>query len=202
MRKYADIYGGMVRSVRETELEYSKFCSIYSPDSYWVDITGQDEVAPGWLVKFSVERGTYFEAPPSYPIVGLEAKKSAKIRELSEVWDVYMKDAAFKSSLGFYVEADPAALAETAALLYNHTQADVAPLSEDPSGISFIDNNNELRLLSVEELKTVYKEMAINNSSLHYQKYVLRQAIENAEDETALEEISIEFHPATFEEVV
>lgn len=202
MRKYADIYGGMVRSVKETELEYVKFCSIYSPDSYWVDITGQDDVAPGWLVKFSVERGTYFEALPSYPVVGLEAKKSARIRELSEVWGVYMQDAAFKSSLGFYVEADPDALAEMSALLYNHTQTDAATLSENSAGIPFIDNNNEMQLLSVEELKTVYKEMAINNTSLHYQKYVLRQAIENAEDETALAEISIEFHSETFEEVV
>ena len=202
MRKYADIYGGMVRSVKETELEYTKFCSIYSPDSYWVDITGQDDVAPGWLVKFSVERGTYFEAPPSYPVVGLEAKKSARIRELSEVWGVYMQDAAFKSSLGFYVEADPDALAEMSALLYNHTQTDAATLSENSAGIPFIDNNNELRLLSVEELKTIYREMAMNNSSLHYQKYVLRQAIENAEDEATLAEISIEFHSETFEEVV
>lgn len=202
MRKYADIYGGMVRSVKETELEYTKFCSIYSPDSYWVDITGQDDVAPGWLVKFSVERGTYFEAPPSYPVVGLEAKKSARIRELSEVWGVYMQDAAFKSSLGFYVEADHDALAEMSALLYNHTQTDAATLSENSAGIPFIDNNNELRLLSVEELKTIYREMAMNNSSLHYQKYVLRQAIENAEDEATLAEISIEFHSETFEEVV
>lgn len=66
MNKYAEIYGGKVRDVRLSELEYVDFCSLWSPESYWVDVSGIDDVQPGYLVKFSQDRGTYFEPVPDH----------------------------------------------------------------------------------------------------------------------------------------
>lgn len=66
MNKYAEIYGGKVRDVRLSELEYVAFCSLWSPESYWVDVSGIDDVQPGYLVKFSQGRGTYFEPAPDH----------------------------------------------------------------------------------------------------------------------------------------
>lgn len=66
MNKYAEIYGGKVRDVRLSELEYVDFCSLWSPESYWVDVSGIDDVQPGYLVKFSQDRGTYFEPAPDH----------------------------------------------------------------------------------------------------------------------------------------
>lgn len=66
MNKYAEIYGGKVRDVRLSELEYVDFCSLWSPESYWIDVSGIDDVQPGYLVKFSQDRGTYFEPAPDH----------------------------------------------------------------------------------------------------------------------------------------
>lgn len=66
MNKYAEIYGGKVRDVRLSELEYVDFCSLWSPESYWIDVSGIDAVQPGYLVKFSQDRGTYFEPAPDH----------------------------------------------------------------------------------------------------------------------------------------
>ena len=66
MNKYAEIYGGKVRDVRLSGLEYVDFCSLWSPESYWVDVSGIDDVQPGYLVKFSKDRGTYFEPAPDH----------------------------------------------------------------------------------------------------------------------------------------
>ena len=66
MNKYAEIYGGKVRDVRLSELGYVDFCSLWSPESYWVDVSGIDDVQPGYLVKFSQDRGTYFEPAPDH----------------------------------------------------------------------------------------------------------------------------------------
>ena len=66
MNKYAEIYGGKVRDIRLSELDYVSFCSIWSPSSYWVDVTGITDIEIGYLVKFTEERGTYFEPAPDH----------------------------------------------------------------------------------------------------------------------------------------
>lgn len=66
MNKYAEIYGGRVRDVRTSPLGYVEFYSIWSPASYWVDVTGVKDIEPGYLVKFTPDRGTYFEPAPDH----------------------------------------------------------------------------------------------------------------------------------------
>ena len=63
MYKYAEIYGGLVRDLKESNLGYTEFCSIFDPSSYWLDVTGVEDIDIGYVIKFTPELGTYFEAP-------------------------------------------------------------------------------------------------------------------------------------------
>lgn len=194
MKKYAEIYGGLVRDLKESNLGYTEFCSIFDPSSYWLDVTGVEEVGVGYVIRFSPERGTYFEAPqlPETPEETLESRRAAKLEMLSQQFEQASARAFIDSSLGFRADADETAYRDVDGLL--------VLLSDQPEQtVSFCDYDNLMQTLTLEQLRVLQKEIARNGTYLYEQKWALREAIESAESVEELDGVTIAFTYMTFE---
>ena len=191
---YADIYGGKVRDIRQSHLGYTEFCSLFDPATYWLDVTGVEDVGAGYVIRFSPERGTYFEAPqlPETPEETLESRRAAKLEMLSQQFEQASARAFIDSSLGFRADAD-----ETA---YRDVDGLVVLLSDQPEQtVSFCDYDNLMQPLTLEQLRVLQKEIARNGTYLYEQKWALRAAIESPESVAELDGVSIAFTYMTLE---
>ena len=185
---YADIYGGKVRDIRQSHLGYTEFCSLFDPATYWLDVTGVEDVGAGYVIRFSPERGAYFEAPqlPETPEETLESRRAAKLEMLSQQFEQASARAFIDSSLGFRADAD-----ETA---YRDVDGLVVLLSDQPEQtVSFCDYDNLMQPLTLEQLRVLQKEIARNGTYLYEQKWALREAIESAESVEELDGVTIAF---------
>lgn len=191
---YADIYGGKVRDIRQSHLGYTEFCSLFDPATYWLDVTGVEDVGAGYVIRFSPERGTYFEAPqlPETPEETLESRRAAKLEMLSQQFEQASARAFIDSSLGFRADADETAYRDVDGLL--------VLLSDQPEQtVSFCDYDNLMQPLTLEQLRVLQKEIARNGTYLYEQKWALREAIESAESVEELDGVTIAFTYMTFE---
>ena len=62
MNKYAEILYGKVRSVHEDERDFDTWRSIFSPSTYWVDVTGV-ECKVGYVITFDPNIGLVLSPP-------------------------------------------------------------------------------------------------------------------------------------------
>lgn len=192
MNTYAEIYGGKVRDIKHSYLGYTEFCSIFSPSSYWIDVTGNDDIGIGYIIKFNEERGTYFEAPPSLPgEETLETRRAAKLEQLSLMFEQVGKTAYIESSLGFRADANDVAYRDVDGLI-------VLMSGSSDTTVSFCDYDNLMQELTLDQLRTLQKEIAYNGTALYQQKWQLREAIENADSEEELDAINIGFSNMVF----
>ena len=191
MYKYAEIYGGKVRDLKESNLEYIDFCSIWDPTSYWIDVTSVENIQIGYLVKFSQDVGTYFEKPSDLPDQSFEAKQKAKLELLNYHFEQASENAFIDSSLGFRADAD--------SIAYRDIDGLINILSGNPeTKIQFCDYDNLMQELNLSQLQLLQKEVAQNGTYLYQQKWAYREAIENSENEEELNKIIFEFKNMDF----
>ena len=186
MKKYAEIYGGKVRDLKESELGYVDFCSIFDPTSYWLDVTGVEDIAIGYIVKFTPERGTYFEAPEPVGEGTFENRRLAKLELLNGMFGKVCDGAYVDSSLGFRADANDEASRNVSGL--------VTLLADTPEApVQFCDYNNQMQDLTFAQLKVLEKEIIQNGSYLYQQKWAFRDAINAAKTDEELEAVHISF---------
>lgn len=82
MYKYAEIYAGKIRDIKESPLSYSEFVSIFSPKSYWIDITGLSYEI-GYVQSFVEGQGIVFVKPFEDIPETLESLKDKKLLEVN-----------------------------------------------------------------------------------------------------------------------
>jgi len=192
MKKYAEIYGGLVRDLRESHLGYTEFCSIFDPASYWLDVTGVDDIGVDYVVKFSPERGTYFEKPePLVDTQTVEFQRSRKLELLDREFSRLLGGAYCMSSLGFMINAGERAKSDIDGLI---TRME----AESAERENFMDLNNVLQPVTLEELKILRLEVIKNGQSLYAQKWDMRDRINNALTPEELEAVDIQFHMYDF----
>ena len=193
MFKYAEIYAGRVRDIRESNLNYTDFCSIWSPSNFWLDVTGIENIGIGWLIKSNTEVGIYFEEVPAYKEQTFEDRKAGKL-ELLKAMFVGAGDSAYiESSLGFTANAGDRALIDINGLIA------VAEESSEEIVI-FCDFNNIMHPIALDELKTLKIEIIKNGQYLYQQKWAYRDAINAAQTDEELDQIHIEFYYLNFAE--
>ena len=190
--KYAELYCGKVKCIQESYLEYVDFCSIYSPSIFWVDVTGIEGIDVGWVVNVDSTRGTYFEKPDV-----LEENKSlfflknAKLELLSRDFNSIQDSAYITSSLGFRANAGQRA--------YRDIDGLITQMSEEQlESVDFRDYDNVFQQVTFEELKILKLEIIKNGQHLYLQKWNIEQAINEAESEETLHNISIKFDMLDF----
>lgn len=192
MKKYAEIYGGLVRDLRESHLGYTEFCSIFAPASYWLDVTGVDDIGVGYVVRFSPERGTYFEKPePVVDTQTVEFQRSRKLELLDREFSRLLDGAYCMSSLGFPINAGERAKGDIDGLI---TRMEAEGTEQE----EFMDFNDILQPVTLEELKTMQLEVIKNGQYIYAQKWALRDRVNNASTLEQVEAVEIRFHMYDF----
>ncbi|WP_346666112.1 hypothetical protein [uncultured Mailhella sp.] len=192
MYKYAEIYGGLVRDLKESNLGYTEFCSIFDPSSYWLDVTGVEDIDIGYVIKFTPELGTYFEAPEPKVVEETLETKRAKSLELLKARFAEAADKAWvDSSLGFRANANETAYRDVDGLI-------LLLEGQDTKLIQFCDYDNLMQALTLDKLKVLQKEIAQNGTYLYQQKWDYRDTIEGAETMEELDTLSFSFKNMSF----
>lgn len=191
MYKYAEIYGGVVRDIKESNLEFVDFCSIFSPLNFWIDVTGVEEIGVGWVVKSNSIVGTYFEKPEEIGEITLDKLKLAKKEMLQLYFNNVQEDAFLISSLGFRVNAGQRAYRDVDGLI---TQMEL----ENTDYVDFRDYDNVFQSITLEEARVLKLEIIKNGQYVYSQKWEKEALIENAENEEQLNEINIAFEMLDF----
>lgn len=132
----------------------------------------------------------------------LSELKEIKLGTLNEEFNRYRNSSKtfLLSSLGFKVNANVTA--------FNNVSGLIAELECKKQGgvekatIDFMDFEDEVRQLTLLDLKTIQVEMSINNSNCYAQKWELRELIKSVENEEALSSIELIFKPFDFSESV
>lgn len=194
MYKYAEVYGGIVRDIKESNLGFVEFASIWAPTAFWLDVTGltDDEIQVGWILKSSPERGTYFEAPAT--IVdpeSFEAKREAKKERLSISFDQVQQEAYIVSSLGFRANAGQRAYRDVDGLVKQME-------AEGLKTVNFRDYDNIFQPITLSEAKTLELEIIKNGQSIYLQKWNYEAQIDSATTVGELDAIDIDFEMLDF----
>lgn len=184
MYKYAEIYGGLVKNLKESALGYTEFCSIYDPSSYWVDVTHVEDIEIGYIVRFQESVGTYFEKPSVEQEVTLESKKAEKLELLDREFKRALEHAYILSSLGFYANAGTRAKGDVDGLI---TKMETKGLEQT----IFMDLHNMTQTISLEEAKILRIEIIENGEFVYGQKWSMRDTINNAKTISELEDMNI-----------
>ena len=194
MYKYAEIYGGRVRDVRESYLDFTEFCSIWDPASFWLDVTGVTEIQVGWLIKSDEKIGTYFEAPPVFnDMDSLDVRRAGKLEILDKRFRDVLEDAYILSSLGFFANAGTRAKGDVDGII---TQMEEESIDQK----LFMDYNNVAQMITLEDAKTLRIEIIKNGEKIYFQKWALRDAIKTAQSIEELEGLDLSLYMYDFME--
>ena len=194
MYKYAELYGGKVRDIKESPLTFVDFCSIWEPTSFWMDVTGVDDIAIGWVIKSDSIKGTYFEKPEGEEEVdvnSLDYQKSLKYEELNKNFQDVQDTAFVVSSLGFVADAGNRANRDLSGLV-KRMEAENIPY------VDFRDYNNIMQVISLEEAKTLELEIIKNGQYIYSQKWEIERAIDDAASIESINKVVVEFRMLDF----
>ena len=119
--------------------------------------------------------------------------KSQKMVELDDRFNEYRQssDTFVETSLGFRVNANVTAFDNVSGLVaqlqYRQENGEANPT------IGFMTFDDSLATLSLDDLKTIQVEISLAGSNAYAKKWEIRKAIEQAQDEEALNKIDITF---------
>lgn len=134
--------------------------------------------------KLGVEYSEIEYVPPEIPF---DENKPRKLQELERAFLMWrQKDATLISSLGFRIDADERAMIDVNGLV---TLAQPA---------MFMDARNEPHQLTVEQLKTIQKEIIESGNKAYEAKWKIRTQIESATNNEELNKIDVVFTEVDF----
>ena len=125
--------------------------------------------------------------------ISLDVLKAQKKVELDDRFNDYRQssDTFVETSLGFRVNANVTAFDNVSGLVaqlqYRQENGEANPT------IGFMTFDDSLATLSLDDLKTIQVEISLAGSNAYAKKWEIRKAIEQAQDEEALNKIDITF---------
>ena len=128
----------------------------------------------------------------------IEDQKKVKLSALDGAFLEYRnsKDAFLISSLGFKVNANVVAFDNVTGLVARLEYAKSQGNANEK--VEFMDFDDILRDLSLEDLKILQVEISVSGSNCYSQKWKLREQIQNAQTEQELKAIEITFSSSDF----
>lgn len=194
------------------ELQADDACCYYKADDKWWDVANQrwlnEETANCIAGNFQILSSTTkktavrrlydiltFKSYPSgdlmYEALTLDECKALRLQELTDKAAKYQESACqemyFTSSLGFKANGDRKAIQDLEGLALTFETV-------NSSGtVSFMDYDNNIQQLTLEQINTLRAEHALNGQNLYAQKWTYRNAINAAEDTDALKAVNISF---------
>lgn len=124
--------------------------------------------------------------------------KQMKLGSLESEFNEYRNSSKtfFVSSLGFKVNANVTAFNNISGLVSQLRYK--ADKGEENPRVGFMTFDDELIMLTLDEMKILQVEISENGSKIYSQKWAVRQAIKNAKNKADLETVNIEFTHTDF----
>jgi hypothetical protein len=123
---------------------------------------------------------------------GINVEKFQKKMRVKQAFKSWLDNAKLDSSLGFKIDAGTKS---------RNSIDDLLETVQEGETVSFRDALNETHELTIDDLKTLKKEIAQNNIYAHEQKWALDKKVEEASDQDGLRSIRIAFSGKAFGEV-
>lgn len=186
-----------VRNPRYTEeglIECEVLFEQFAPEWLPFCASPEDVEEHGRQIFAECVTGKYGEPAPF--VLEFEVAKERKYQEYNAWVNHIFGSPHLMSSVGFKIDADDTANANIDGLIKGLEAGQI----EEP--IYFMDYNNELHPVTLENLKTMQLEIIANGQSLYQQKWALRNQLESAETFEELNAVVIPQWQIFDEEVV
>lgn len=150
---------------------------------YWLEGEGYDDPPHTMTDYGDLPKGATTERPEK----SLDGQKEDKLAILNSIFSAWRSDGAtLISSLGFEADADEKAY------------TDVNGLVTLGESAIFMDAHNEPHQLTIDQLKTLQRELIESGNYAYQTKWAYREAINGASSKEELEAIVIKFEPKDF----
>lgn len=148
-------------------------------------VNGIGKIDPS-VVSLFASKGVALEVvKPKVPVKTLDQAKAEKSAALKDAFRRALENGRLTSSLGFDVNADETALRNLDGL--------VATMEDDGAAtVAFCDFHNRFHDVSLDDVKTLRRDVARHTQALYQKKWALRHAIEQAETVEELDAIDVE----------
>lgn len=179
--RFAQLQYGKVIYIYETDLKKSQLSTIFEPDTFWVDVTGQ-KCEEGWIAEFKEGVGVVFSKPPNL-VLTLEEEKDAKIAEFKKLRDergvakLTYKDVTFD-----YDDASREKMRERRQYLEDN----------NIEYVKWTTANNSEAILTVEDFKAINSLAAERRNELHNRYNILKNLVREATNINDVREISFD----------
>ena len=161
-------------------------------------IFGSPETVEDWVTLGVTLEETPDPVSPTPHEPDLDELKQMKLGALDGAFNEYRNSSEtfLVSSLGFKTNANVTAFDNVSGLVAQLQYAN--DLGYYDKKIGFMDFDDQLHEIGLQELKTLQVEISANGSNCYAQKWALRNQIQNAQDKQELDAIEIKFEPTDF----
>ena len=179
--RFAQLQYGKVIYIFETDLKKSQLSTIFEPDTFWVDVTGQ-KCEEGWVAEFKEGIGVVFSKPPNLTLT-LEEEKNAKIAEFKKLRDergvakLTYKDVTFD-----YDDVSREKMRERRQYLEDN----------NIEYAKWTSANNSEAILTIEDFKAINSLGAERREELHKRYNILKNLVMEATNINDVREISFD----------
>lgn len=177
MNKYAQVKGGKIIYFYQTDLSIGELTSIFSPKTFWVDVTDK-ECGLGWEVSYNSDCEMVLTAPPAPTTPTLEVLRQRKIAELKYQRDVAeVQPIEYNGNLYDYDEK-----------ARDRINVAIAALG-DTGSISWTTADNKEVTVTGVDLRSVLIEVAKRSIALHKAYRAAREKVLNATTKEEVEQV-------------
>ncbi len=148
-------------------------------------VNGSGEVDKAVVSLFGSKGVTLEVVNPEVPVKTLNQARAEKSAALKDAFRRALENGRVTSSLGFDVNAD-----ETA--LHNLNGLVATMEDDDATTVAFCDFHNRFHDVSLDDVKTLRRDIARHTQALYQKKWALRHAIEQAGMVEEIDAIDIE----------
>ena len=161
-------------------------------------IFGSPETVEDWVALGVTLEETPDPVSPTPHEPDLDELKQMKLGALDGAFNEYRNSSEtfLVSSLGFKTNANVTAFDNVSGLVAQLQYAN--DLGYYDKKIGFMDFDDQLHEIGLQELKTLQVEISANGSNCYAQKWAMRNQIQNAQNEQELDAIEIKFEPTDF----
>lgn len=179
--RYAQLLYGKVVYIFETDLKKSQLSTIFEPDTYWVDVTGQ-KCEEGWIAEFKNGIGVTFVKPPN-AVLTLEEEKEAKKAEFKKIRDERGKaKIAYKDAVFDYDTISQEKMRERRQYMEDN----------NIEWAAWTTANNSEAIMTVEDFKAVNSLAAERRDELHRRYNILKGLVDEATNINDVREITFD----------
>lgn len=181
--RFAQPLYGKIIYIFETDLKMEELSTIFSPKTYWIDVTGIDcEV--GYIQEFREGEGIVWVAPPNEEYT-FEELKANKIELLKATRDnLEVEPIEYNGNRFDYDEKARDRI--NAAIIALDMQS---ALSDSEASLSWTTADNTEATVTANDLRGVIANVAVRSNILHVKYRELKELVEAAETAEDLEAI-------------